>query len=213
MFEFITRVAEILDGKYAVAVSNYDRTAHYFTELGYPLSMVPKRYTDEPRVRVAEDDLIDVRRLISTNLDTNFFIGTVNGLAITRTLEKDPKYERFAPLKDKLVFVENPYHVYHNVIRIGRNNQEGLDMVPVLIEYLDKTSPGYIERLAMIGYEDYKRINNNPQNPRELRQIKAFENKQRLLDIAQEYRNNYLGSSDAHVAFVEYLKTSGVLPE
>lgn len=211
MFDFITKAATILDGQYAIAVSNYDRVASYLIELGYPLSMIPARYTDEPRLRTNETDIDAVRKLISQHVDHNFFIGSIHNTKIK--LEDNALYERFPPLKDKLVFVENPYHMYYNLIRLGRNNPEGLDMVPILIEYLDKTSPDYIDRLATVGFMDYTRINGNPKDERERRAVKAFERKQKLLDIAVLYRSGYLGSSDAHPAFVEWLKTSDILPK
>lgn len=211
MFDFITRAATILDGQYAIAVSNYDRIAAYLIELGYPLSMIPARYTDEPRLRTNESDIDAVRKLISPHVDHNFFIGSIHNTKIK--LENNALYERFPPLKDKLVFVENPYHMYYNLIRLGRNNPEGLDMVPILIEYLDKTSPDYIDRMATVGFMDYTRIKGNPKNDRERRVVQAFERKQKLLDIAVLYRSGYLGSSDAHPAFVEWLKTSDILPK
>lgn len=211
MFEFITKVANVLNGEHAVAVSNYDRAAHYFTELGYPLSMVPKRYTDEPRIRVSEGDHADVRRIISANFDGNFFIGVMP--AAVKKLGDNALYERFPPLKDKLVFVENPYHIYYNVIRLGRINPEGLDMVPILIEYINKTSPEYVSAMARVCCKKYDDAVNKPQNPREQRLAKTFKNKQRLKNIYNIYINDFMGSSNAHEAFVEYLKTSGMLPE
>lgn len=211
MFEFITKVADVLDGKYAVAVSNYDRAAHYFTELGYPLSMVPKRYSDAPRVRVSEGDIADVRRIISANFDGNFFIGTVHG--VVKKIEDNGLYTRFPPLEDKLVFVEKPYHYYFNAIRLGRANPEGLDMVPILIEYINKTMPEYIDMILHVGRKEYDAAVKSPRNPREVRQIEVFENMQRLKSIYDTYLSKYLGKEKAHKAFVEYLQTSGMLPK